>query len=63
MCIRDRSDGGVLEQTTFFQRLKNNDLNLPENYENIDNMNFVFIGDEAFVLHDHFLKHFNQRET
>lgn len=56
------SDGGVLEETMFFQHLKDNKLNLPGNAENVADLNFVFIGDEAFAFHEHLLKPFPQRD-
>nr|CAI5861774.1 unnamed protein product [Callosobruchus analis] len=56
------SDGGILEQTTFFRHLNSERLRLPDNAENHADLNFVFIGDEAFALHDHILKPFPQRD-
>lgn len=56
------SDGGVLEYTEFYQKLKSRQLNLPENNETIKNFNFVFLGDEAFGLDENFLKPYAQRE-
>jgi hypothetical protein len=55
------SDGGVIEYTEFFRRLNNGGLHLPENRDNINNFNFVFLGDEAFALTDHFLKPYSQK--
>lgn len=59
------SDGGVIEHTTFYHRLKNNSLNIPEP-ENLNGtrkvLNYAFVGDEAFALTPNFLKPFNQRE-
>lgn len=52
------SDGGVIEYTEFFTRLQSNKLNLPSNRETKNNLNFVFLGDEAFALGNHFLKPF-----
>ncbi|XP_072011049.1 putative nuclease HARBI1 [Engystomops pustulosus] len=54
--------GGVLEQTKFHQLLQSNDLNLPTREDTKQNLNFVFIGDEAFPLHKHLLKPFPQRQ-
>jgi hypothetical protein len=58
------SDGGVLEYTDFYRKLKcrPSQLNFPENNETVKNYNFVFIGDEAFSLGEHFLKPYAQRE-
>ena len=42
--------------------LNNGQLNLPENNETINNLNFVFVGDEAFALTNNFLKPYAQRE-
>lgn len=57
------SDGGVLEKTTFCKYLIENKLNLPDNAQTVNNLHFVFIGDEAFSLHKHFLKPFPQRNV
>ena len=56
------SDGGVLEHTEFMRRLNNGQLHLPENDETIKNLNFAFVGDEAFALKNNFLKPYAQRE-
>ncbi|XP_077298076.1 uncharacterized protein LOC143919570 isoform X2 [Arctopsyche grandis] len=56
------SDGGVLEHTEFYRKLKLGDLNLPENNDTVNNFNFVFLGDEAFGLEPNFLKPFSQRD-
>lgn len=55
------SDGGVLKYTSFYRGLTNGRLNLPTNEENEEGLNFVFIGDEAFALHDNILKPYSQR--
>ncbi|XP_069824530.1 uncharacterized protein [Dendropsophus ebraccatus] len=55
------SDGGVLELTTFYHMLREGKLGLPSNDENKENLNFVFIGDEAFPLHPHLMKPFPQK--
>lgn len=59
------SDGGVIEQTKFYDKLRNNSLHIPDpellNHSN-KILNYVFIGDEAFALTPNFLKPFNQRE-
>ena len=46
------SDGGVIEFITFYENLKKGKLQLPDNNEKLNNLNFVFLGDEAFALHD-----------
>lgn len=56
------SDGGVFDATLFGQCLKNNSLNLPDGNENDEGLNFVFLGDDAFPLHDHILKPFPQKK-
>ncbi|XP_073533020.1 uncharacterized protein [Phyllobates terribilis] len=55
------SDGGVLEHTLFGERLDNYDLHLPPNSETTGNLNFVFVGDEAFPLHPNLIKPFPQK--
>lgn len=54
------SDGGVLEYTEFFRRLKGNMLNIPKQ-ETSDGLPYVFIGDEAFSLREDFMKPFSQK--
>ncbi|KAM4019359.1 uncharacterized protein ACNLHF_000061 [Anomaloglossus baeobatrachus] len=54
------SDGGVLEHTAFGEHLQNGALHLPTNSETTGNLNFVFVGDEAFPLHANLLKPFPQ---
>ncbi|XP_068127844.1 putative nuclease HARBI1 [Hyperolius riggenbachi] len=56
-----QSDGGVIEQTTFFERLTNNQLNVPDNSLTVNHLNFVYVADEAFPLHPHILKPFPNR--
>ncbi|KAM4045321.1 uncharacterized protein ACNLHF_009133 [Anomaloglossus baeobatrachus] len=55
------SDGGVLEHTRFGERLLNGDLNLPPTSHLTGNLNFVFIGDEAFPLLPNLIKPFPQK--
>ncbi|XP_050512107.1 uncharacterized protein LOC126888148 [Diabrotica virgifera virgifera] len=58
-------DGGVIEQTIFYNKLKENTLQIPvfDHLSGSDKMlSDVFIGVEAFALAPHFLKPFNQRE-
>ncbi|KAM3921244.1 uncharacterized protein RB166_010652 [Leptodactylus fuscus] len=56
------SDDGVLEQTRFYNSLESDDLNLPKNEDTKQNLNFVFLGDEAFPLHRHLIKPFPSRQ-
>lgn len=56
------SDGGVIEFTRFYEDLKKGKLQLPDNNETVNNLSFVFLGDEAFSLHDNILKPYAQRE-
>lgn len=59
------SDGCVIEYTKFYEKLKNNTLNIPQ-AENLRNsnkcLNYVFIGDEAFALNPNLLKPFSQKD-
>jgi hypothetical protein len=45
------SDGGVMKVTSFYKKLKNGTLNLPDNKENDEELNYAFTGDEAFAFH------------
>lgn len=58
-------DGGVIEQTKFYNKLRNNSLHIPEpellNHSN-KLLNYVVIGDEVFALTLNFFKPFNKRE-
>ncbi|XP_068225317.1 putative nuclease HARBI1 [Palaemon carinicauda] len=56
------SDGGIIEDTVFYKKLIEGTLNLPQNNETKYGLNFVFIGDEAFALHEHLQNPFPQRE-
>lgn len=59
------SDGGVIENTMFYEKLKNHTLKipLPSNPKDSEKMlPFVFIGDEAFALREDFLKPFAQQQ-
>lgn len=59
------SDGGVIEQTLFYDKLRKGTLSLPTSQPPQKSevpLPFVFIGDEAFALRKDFLKPFNQRE-
>ena len=37
------SDGGVIQYTSFYEKLQNNTLNLPGSIENEHNLNSVFL--------------------
>lgn len=59
------SDGGVLENTIFYDKLTNHTLQIPTPSSignNSEQLPFVFIGDEAFSLRRDFLKPFAQKE-
>lgn len=56
------SDGGVIECTGFYTKLLNKSLNLPPNSANKANLNFVFVADDAFALHENVLKPYPQRQ-
>ncbi|XP_031340979.1 uncharacterized protein LOC116169088 [Photinus pyralis] len=46
------SDGGVFESTDFHDKLINKTLKLPSTHDTTENLNFVFVADEAFALHE-----------
>ncbi|KAI8432783.1 hypothetical protein MSG28_013742 [Choristoneura fumiferana] len=53
------SDGGVFRNTSFYQKLQNNELNLPNDQSlpgRQQNMPFVFVADDAFPLQRHIMK-------
>lgn len=56
------SDGGVIENTKFGEKLTNSTLNIPDP-ETIRSSNktlpFVFVGDDAFAMRPNFLKPFS----
>ncbi|KAM4045446.1 putative nuclease HARBI1 [Anomaloglossus baeobatrachus] len=54
------SDGGALEHTEFGRRLLRSQLRLPNNSQTINNLNFVFLGDEAFPLKKKLLRPYPQ---
>lgn len=59
------SDGGVLEYTNFYKRLKNGKLSLPAPKKPINSeksLPFVFVADEAFTLRTDFLKPFGRKD-
>lgn len=45
----------------FYKKLLKSELNLPDNNETVNNLPYVFIGDEAFSLHENFLKLFSKK--
>jgi len=57
------SDGGVLRNTVFFDKLEHNKLNIPA-YEIVKNSNkslpYVFVADDAFPLRTDMIKPFRQ---
>ncbi|XP_077306302.1 uncharacterized protein LOC143925721 [Lithobates pipiens] len=55
------SDGSVIQQTEFYHRLQNGTLNLPTRDDTFENMNFVFVADDAFALSENVLKPFPMR--
>ncbi|XP_068121499.1 uncharacterized protein [Hyperolius riggenbachi] len=55
------SDGGVIDNTSFYRKLGAKELGLPSNAETEFGLNFVFVGDEAFALHENLLKPFPQK--
>lgn len=55
------SDSGVIQTTTFYQKLHQKELNLPTTDMTKEGFNFVFVGDDAFALHEHLLKPFPQK--
>jgi len=55
------SDAGIIECTELYRRLQNNQLYIPDNNETNENLNFVFLADDAFPLQEHILKPFPQR--
>ncbi|CAI6358932.1 unnamed protein product [Macrosiphum euphorbiae] len=46
----------TIEHTTFYKKLLAGTLDLPNNYETEENLNFSFLADDAFALHNHVLK-------
>jgi hypothetical protein len=55
------SDGGVIDNTRFYKKLKSGELNLPNKERTIGNLDFVFVGDEAFSLREDLLKPYPQK--
>ncbi|KAK4886556.1 hypothetical protein RN001_002827 [Aquatica leii] len=59
------SDGGVIENTSFYNKLVDDKLNIPaasEIHGSNKKIPFVFIGDEAFALRPNFLKPYSQKK-
>lgn len=52
------SDGGVIENTEFYKKLKSRQLNIPPKSQR-NHLPFVFVADEAFALRPDLLKPFN----
>lgn len=52
------SDEGIIECTDFYDKLKGKKLRLPDNSSTRESLNFVFVADDAFALHDNLLKLF-----
>lgn len=50
-----------MEATTFYKRLQSQTLNLPKPTECEKNLDFMFIGYEAFALEENLLKLFPQK--
>lgn len=55
------SDGGVIEYTEFYKKLQSGRLNIPDVSETKNNLNFVFIGDEAFALGKNVLRPYPEK--
>lgn len=58
VCNGKSSDGGVIANTKFYDKLLGKALQSPSNDRTINNMNFVFVADDAFALHENILKPF-----
>lgn len=66
------SDGGAIENTSFYRQLKNKTLNIPSSdavsvssqtdRTDVRTLNYVFVGDEAFTLRTDFLKPYSQKD-
>ncbi|XP_068127802.1 putative nuclease HARBI1 [Hyperolius riggenbachi] len=57
------SDGEMIEQVMFYQKLVKKELALPATYQTKLRMNFVFVADEAFALSEHILKPYPQESA
>lgn len=59
------SDGGVLQNTLFFDKLQNNLLNIPRESEvrnGLRKLLYVFVADDAFPLRTDMLKPYRQSD-
>lgn len=57
------SDGGVIRNTDFYQKLMNGTLGLPQpSPVNGITLPYVYVGDDAFALRNDFLKPFNRSQ-
>jgi hypothetical protein len=52
----------IIEYTEFYKRLPSGLLSIPNVIETKNNLNFIFLGDEAFALSKHFLRPFPQQD-
>lgn len=55
------ADGGVVWKTEFYKRLLNGELGIPPASETDKGLGFIFIGDEAFALHENMVKVYAQK--
>ncbi|XP_063786053.1 putative nuclease HARBI1 [Pseudophryne corroboree] len=55
------SDGGSLKNTTFYERLTTKTLNLPSREQTQHGLNFGFMADEAFTLHESVMKPYQRQ--
>jgi hypothetical protein len=58
------SDGGVIENTEFYEKLLNEEINLPlprKPDNSTSDLPYLFVGDEAFGLSKDLLKPFSQK--
>ncbi|XP_046991873.1 protein ALP1-like [Schistocerca americana] len=61
------SNGGVLQNTKFYKLLVNNSLKIPQpqriaNLQEIGLMEYVFVGDDAFTIHNDLMKPYRQEK-
>ncbi|KAJ8967550.1 hypothetical protein NQ314_002865 [Rhamnusium bicolor] len=59
------SDGGVIENTVFYEKLKRHTLQIPgpcKSKNSKEPLPIVFVGDEAFAIREDFLKLFGQQQ-
>nr|CAI5840206.1 unnamed protein product [Callosobruchus analis] len=56
------SDGGVFDCTDFHDKLMTKTLNLPSVQDTTENLNFVFVADDAFALSENILKPYPQKQ-